>query len=344
MPNAHIAAKDRKECIKWQRRYSPQLPKGRRGSNNKLFSTQLLPATECYNIIENISKMNIEQQISGIIQLHDAYSADRYNEHRPVELINQFNEWHSKSATLFSSYIDAEDEDLTKFKNIEKGNSYVLAGVFSDIEAYFHVLVDKLRSSVAYQLESLISEGEQIVQGIREQHIPDNVICTYTPYQLANEASYQTWKNKAYRLLTLHFNEDGMDKRFDTAIENLAKHHNNPKYVRDMIGVLQACKDIPAPPKAKIQITETPKSPLTINVHQSQTQNQSQVINIFLESISDEITGKQLKELKAIANEEKEPEKAKSKILEKVKSFGSDVLSNIVANIITNPSVWTGLM
>lgn len=288
--------------------------------------------------------MNIEQQISEIVKLHDAYSADKYNKNRSLELSNQFDEWHSKSATLFSHYVDADDEDLKKFKNITKGNSYVLAGVFSDIEANFHVLVDKLRSSVAYQLENLIGEGEQIVRGIREQHIPANVICTYTPYQLADEALYQTWKNKAYRLLTIHFNEDGMDKRFDAAIENLAKYHNNPKYVRDMIGILQACKDIPAPHKAVVQMVQTSKTPVTINVNQSQTQNQSQAINIFLESISDEITGKQLKELKAIANEEKEPEKAKARILEKIKSFGSDVLSNIVANIITNPSVWAGLM
>ena len=56
-----------------------------------------------------------------------------------------------------------------------------------------------------------------------------------------------------------------------------------------------------------------------------------------------EITGKQLKELKAIAQEEKDSTKAKHKILEKIRSFSSDVLSNIVANIITNPTVWEGL-
>ena len=61
-------------------------------------------------------------------------------------------------------------------------------------------------------------------------------------------------------------------------------------------------------------------------------------------TIFDELTGKQVKELQHIAKEEHDPEKAKVKIWEKVKSFGADVLSNIVTNIITNPNVWCGLM
>lgn len=31
---------------------------------------------------------------------------------------------------------------------------------------------------------------------------------------------------------------------------------------------------------------------------------------------------------------------ARERIIDKLKSFGSDVLSNIVANVITNPSIW----
>ena len=36
--------------------------------------------------------------------------------------------------------------------------------------------------------------------------------------------------------------------------------------------------------------------------------------------------------------------KAKSKILEKLKSFGGDVLSNVLANLITNPAIWSKLI
>lgn len=72
------------------------------------------------------------------------------------------------------------------------------------------------------------------------------------------------------------------------------------------------------------------------------TQNQS--FSLFFDSIKDEITGKQLRELKEIIANEPDLEKAKPKIIAKIKSFGSDICSNIIANIITNPAIWSGLL
>ena len=34
-------------------------------------------------------------------------------------------------------------------------------------------------------------------------------------------------------------------------------------------------------------------------------------------------------------------EKAKPKLIDKIKSFGENVASNILANIITNPTIWS---
>ena len=82
---------------------------------------------------------------------------------------------------------------------------------------------------------------------------------------------------------------------------------------------------------------------VTQNQSQEQQQYQEQIFSLFFESIKDEISGKQLKELKEIVSQEPDPEKAKPKILEKIKSFGSDVCASIVANIITNPIIWSGL-
>ena len=81
---------------------------------------------------------------------------------------------------------------------------------------------------------------------------------------------------------------------------------------------------------------------VTNNLTQSQQQEQSQqlVVEIFMEAIKDELTGKQQKEIKAIFEEEKDIEKAKPKLMDKLKGFGENVLSNIVANIITNPKAW----
>ncbi|WP_321517316.1 hypothetical protein [uncultured Bacteroides sp.] len=81
---------------------------------------------------------------------------------------------------------------------------------------------------------------------------------------------------------------------------------------------------------------------ITNTLTQSQQQEQSQqlIVEIFMEAIKDELTGKQQKEIKAILEEEKDIAKAKPKLIDKLKGFGENVLSNIVANIITNPKAW----
>jgi hypothetical protein len=52
------------------------------------------------------------------------------------------------------------------------------------------------------------------------------------------------------------------------------------------------------------------------------------------------LTGSQLKEIKQVVDETKgDLEKAKPKIINKLKSFGENIASNIIANIITNPTI-----
>lgn len=255
-----------------------------------------------------------------------------------------FNKWHSKAATLFSRYLSDDDENFVKFKNVEKGNSYVNADVFDNIETFFHILIDKLHYSVAYQLESLIQEGNEIVKTVSYIKAPSGIIRMYDAYKVEDESQYQTWKSKSMRLLNVNF-KDGMEsKAFAEAAQSFDKSHYTPKYLKEMVGILVSCKEIPNHVKQQKEAKQEPSSAVTVNVNQSQSQNQTQEINIFLESIADEITGKQYKELKSIAQEEPNPEKSKQKIVEKLKSFGGDVLSNIVANIVTNPSVWNCLL
>jgi hypothetical protein len=63
-------------------------------------------------------------------------------------------------------------------------------------------------------------------------------------------------------------------------------------------------------------------------------------INIILNLLREELTGKQYNELEAIAKSAEEPKSKKAKILEKLASFGSDVASNVLATILTNPGIW----
>ena len=77
---------------------------------------------------------------------------------------------------------------------------------------------------------------------------------------------------------------------------------------------------------------------------QSQSQKQSLEIHLLIEAIKDNLTGRQIKELKEIvAEENNDLQKARPNILAKLKEFGGDILSNVVANILTNPTIWTQL-
>ena len=289
--------------------------------------------------------MTIDEQIKEVVDLHDRYSVVRYPDQSscsPMELLDMFNTWHSKAAILFSRYLSNDDENLVKFKNIEKGNSYVDADLFDDIETFFQILIDKLHYSVAYQLESLIQEGNEIFKTISYVKAPSGIIRMFDVYKVEDEIRYQTWKSKSIRFLNVNFKDDTESTAFVEAANSFDKSHYTPKYLKEMVGILISFKEIPNNIKRKENVKQTPPSAVTVNINQSQTQNQE--INLFIEAISDELTGKQYKELQSIAQEESNPDTLKQKIVEKLKSFGGDVLSNIVANIITNPSVWNSML
>ena len=109
-----------------------------------------------------------------------------------------------------------------------------------------------------------------------------------------------------------------------------------------MLGILEAFKAIPTPITSVLEKTNTPS--IVINNSNSQSQEQSQNIDILIKSIEDAFTISQLKELRQIVNEENgNLEKSKPKLTEKIKSFGSNLASNIVANILTNPVIWSSI-
>ena len=122
---------------------------------------------------------------------------------------------------------------------------------------------------------------------------------------------------------------------------------NTKDVAADLRALIDAVKDeiatigLPNTPKAK-----APKGiQITNNLSQSQTQSQEQnvIVKILLEAVKDELTGKQRKELLAIAQEAKDPQEAHKGIMEKLKEYGESVSASIVANILTNPEVWATL-
>lgn len=77
---------------------------------------------------------------------------------------------------------------------------------------------------------------------------------------------------------------------------------------------------------------------VTVNQNQSQEQRQMIEIQFIINTIKDELTGKQLNELKSIMQDSK-IEKKNEKIAEKLISFGSNVASGILGNILSNPQI-----
>jgi hypothetical protein len=186
-------------------------------------------------------------------------------------------------------------------------------------------------------LEELIVEGEKLTNTIYSVRV-DSLMPEFD-YKSNKENEYQTWKSSVQRFIKNFAPSDLEDfKKYNTRI--------SPSYHTKILSILYAIKRLPNEP-----IAVKPERNLNIynsqNQNNTQTQNNTQsiILSVFLESIKDEITGKQYKELQQIVIEnENEPEKAKSKIFDKLKSFGGDVLSNILANIITNPNLYNLIM
>jgi hypothetical protein len=83
---------------------------------------------------------------------------------------------------------------------------------------------------------------------------------------------------------------------------------------------------------------------VSVIVTQENNQNQTTSVSINIDFIIDVLKGElrssEIEEVKEILESEEEPKEKKKKFIEKIKSFGSDVASNILANILTNPQVY----
>ena len=79
----------------------------------------------------------------------------------------------------------------------------------------------------------------------------------------------------------------------------------------------------------------------SITITNNLSQSQILEFNFIIDIIKDELNGKQIKEISTIINSTDDPVVKKDKIINKLKSFGENVLAGIVAGIITNPAILT---
>ncbi len=170
-------------------------------------------------------------------------------------------------------------------------------------------------------------------------------------YEYPDMGAYHKWLAKTIRYIEIQYPND----KYVVEFCEVSKQNIYPDQQRKLLAILEAFAVLPTVilDKRTEQVTaKEGKGKDAINVittinnsnSQSQSQEQLLAVELFIEAIKDDLTGRQIKELKSVVAEaDNDLQKARPSIIAKLKEFGADVASNIVANILTNPTIWGGL-
>lgn len=93
-------------------------------------------------------------------------------------------------------------------------------------------------------INELIAQGRNIESSL--QYVPsvEGVIRLYSVYRPTDVDEYYRWKEFSIRYLQLYYPTDV--ERFSKYSEEFEKHHYLPKFISNMIGVLEACEALPS--------------------------------------------------------------------------------------------------
>ncbi len=176
--------------------------------------------------------------------------------------------------------------------------------------------------------------------------------------EINNKSDLTVWKAQAINIICRIYGEDSKQEKqidnikyrsFSSTVvmvghvssgsrsDNL--HTCKQECIKMIEGIITDLKSFGLPMRSN---HNNEKKALNINITQNQSVKQKVSINIILEAIQHELSGKQLKELQHIIDENAEPSAKKKKLLNKLKEFGTDVASNILAGILTNPAIYGG--
>ena len=92
-------------------------------------------------------------------------------------------------------------------------------------------------------IEMLISTGRHIQKGLKYRPSPPNVLRTFAVYDLDDVDEYYNWKELSIRFLQQYGVDDS--KRFIEYSKEFEEHYYLPKWISNMVGVLEACKAMP---------------------------------------------------------------------------------------------------
>lgn len=157
---------------------------------------------------------------------------------------------------------------------------------------------------------------------------------------------FPSWKADSLKFMESHFDKS------TTAYASFCKpwfmgtQMKVFSYIEEALTVMESYYKIPNDKTMNTETTNNGGIHINVEQHQSQTQQQSQqqMLNIIIEAIKDTLTGKQVKELREIAADTtKDDDEKKSRFIDKIKSFGANVSSDILANILTDGAIWASL-
>lgn len=195
-----------------------------------------------------------------------------------------------------------------------------------------------MKDNIKKELEALIQEQRDRIPKLKREV----GAFAYYVYESSVKEGYIKWRENTKRFLEINFTGDRYIEDFNETCDKKI----TPNQQNKLLAILEAFEKYPQ----VIKNNKVLKQSANINIHSNisntntQSQSQNQEIKILLKSLEDELSVSQLKELKQVVEEENgDLEKAKPKLMDKIKSFGVNVASNIIANIITNPTIWSSL-
>lgn len=189
-------------------------------------------------------------------------------------------------------------------------------------------------------LAELIKEGEVLRDSINDSSLKAG--------RVQDTNKYNLWVERVVRYLGQTIPEDISIERFMHYSRQINPSFCHKQSFEGLLNILRAVEELPDKVTNDDLVhrkADNEKISIQTNVKQEQSQSQHQdiIVEILLEAVKDELTGKQRKELLEIAKNTKDPEKVRKSIFDKIKGFGEDVAANIVANIVTNPEVWQSI-
>lgn len=195
-----------------------------------------------------------------------------------------------------------------------------------------------MKDNIKKELEALIQEQRDRIPKLKREV----GAFAYYVYESSVKEGYIKWRENAKRFLEINFTGDSyIDDFKETCDKKITPNQQNK-----LLAILEAFEKYPQVIERSKMLNQSANINIHSNISNTNTlnQSQSQEIKILLNCLEDELSVKQLKELKQVVDEEKgDLEKAKPKVIDKIKSFGENVASNILANIITNPAIWSCL-